>query len=223
MTEGKSASINILGVRLHRRTAVILLIGTTVLMLDYYVRVLPAEDYATLLRAKAVERIGYYLAVPLIVILLAFRRAPGDYGMKVGNWRRGLALAIGSAVAAAPVLYLAARSPGMREFYASVERPAGEVLWVSAVDLLGWEFFFRGFLLFGLAEIAGPNAILLQAVPFALAHLGKPALETFTTMLGGAYFGWVAWRTGSFVYAYLLHWLVNVFVILSALGYFGGG
>lgn len=223
MHDGPSDSFQILGVRLHRRTTVVLVLGTTLLMLDYYFRILPAEDYPNLLRAKAFERLGYYLLVPLLTVWLVFRRPVGDYGMKVGSWKRGLALALGSALVAGPILYLAARSPAMIQYYANVERPAGEVLWVSAIDLLGWEFFFRGFLLFGLAEIAGPNAILLQAVPFALAHLGKPALETFTTLIGGAYFGWVAWRSGSFVYAYLLHWLINVFVILSSLGYFGGG
>lgn len=223
MTQVEQDSFQILGVRLHRRVTVILVLGTTLLMLDYYFRILPAADYPAHLRAKAIERVGYYLVIPLLTIWLAFRRSAGDYGLRLGSWKRGLGLALGSALVAAPILYLAARSPAMVEYYASVERPAGEVLWVSAVDLLGWEFFFRGFLLFGLAEIAGPNAILLQAVPFALAHLGKPALETLTTLLGGAYFGWVAWRSGSFLYAYLLHWLINVFVILSALGYFGGG
>lgn len=223
MRESERDSIQILGIKLHRRTTILLVLGTTLLMLDYYFRILPADDYPAHLRAKAIERVGYYLVIPLLTIWLAFRRPASDYGLTLGHWKRGLVLAVGSALLAAPLLYLAARSPAMVEYYASVERPAGEVLWVSAVDLLGWEFFFRGFLLFGLAEIAGPNAILLQAVPFALAHLGKPALETLTTMLGGAYFGWIAWRSGSFVYAYLLHWLINVFVILSALGYFGGG
>lgn len=222
MTDEKNGSLDALGVRLHRRTAIILILGTTLLMFDFYFRFLPSEDYPSLLRAKAFERLGYYLVVPLLTVWLVFRSSARRYGFRIGEWRRGLPLALGSALAAAPVLFLAARSPAMADYYAGTERPLLEVLWVSAVDLLGWEFFFRGFLLFGLAAVAGPNAILIQAVPFALAHLGKPALETFTTFLGGAYFGWVAWRTRSFLYAYLLHWLVNVFVILSALGYFGG-
>jgi membrane protease YdiL (CAAX protease family) len=62
----------------------------------------------------------------------------------------------------------------------------------------------------------GAPAVVLQAVPFAMAHLGKPELETMTTVLGGMGFGWIAWRTDSFLYPFLIHWGLNVFVRLVA-------
>lgn len=209
-------NIHVLGVSLDLRLTLALVVGTTLITLDYYYRVIPAEGYAGLLRAKALERVFYYLLAPLLMIGL-FRDRPADYGLQLGKWKTGLALALGSALAAAPVLILAARSPSMVEYYARGERGLTEVLWVSTLDLVGWEFFFRGFLLSVLGRLVGPNAILIQAVPFALAHLGKPPLETLTTIFGGAYFGFVAWRSRSFLYAFLLHWLINVTVVLSAL------
>ncbi len=59
---------------------------------------------------------------------------------------------------------------------------------------------------------------MLQAVPFALAHLTKPPLETLSTIFGGIAFGWVAWRTRSFIYPFLIHWFVTTVVILVAMG-----
>lgn len=209
-------NVRLLGVSLDLRLLLALVIGTTVITLDFYYRFLPADSYTGALRAKALERLFYYLIIPLLLIA-AFRDRPADYGLQLGKWKWGLALALGSALAAAPVLIVAARSPAMVEYYAQAERGLVEVLWVSALDLLGWEFLFRGFLLAVLGRLVGPNAILLQAVPFALAHLGKPPLETLTTIFGGAYFGWIAWRSRSFLYAFLLHWLINVTVVLTAL------
>jgi membrane protease YdiL (CAAX protease family) len=89
------------------------------------------------------------------------------------------------------------------------------------LDLFGWEFLFRGWLLFGYTRKFGPDALWLQAVPFALAHIGKPELETLSTIFGGFAFGWVAWRTKSFVYPLIIHWFVASFTILAAAGVLG--
>jgi len=93
--------------------------------------------------------------------------------------------------------------------------------WNTFLDLFGWEFFFRGWLLFGYARRFGPEAIWLQAVPFALAHIGKPEVETLSTIFGGFAFGWVAWRTRSFLYPLLIHWFVASFTIIVAAGFLG--
>ena len=61
--------------------------------------------------------------------------------------------------------------------------------WTTFLDLIGWEFFFRGWILFGYARKFGPEALWLHAVPFALAHIGKPEVETLSTIFGGFAFG----------------------------------
>jgi len=88
----------------------------------------------------------------------------------------------------------------------------------NVLDLFGWEFLFRGFLLFGLARRFGDEAVLLQAVPFAIAHIGKPELETLSTIFGGAAFGYLAWRTDSFFYPFLIHWFLQSWTIAVAAG-----
>jgi membrane protease YdiL (CAAX protease family) len=116
----------------------------------------------------------------------------------------------------APVLwFLGANNPSMRSYYM---HDAAGLPWTTFLDLIGWEFIFRGWILFGYARKFGPETIWLQAVPFALMHLGKPELETLSTIFGGFAFGWVAWRTKSFVYPFLIHWFIATFIILVAAG-----
>jgi len=71
-------------------------------------------------------------------------------------------------------------------------------------------------LLFGYARLFGSHALWLQAVPFALAHLSKPPVETYSTIFGGFLFGLVAWRTRSFVYPFLIHWFIATFTMWAA-------
>ncbi len=106
----------------------------------------------------------------------------------------------------------------MKDYYKS---QVGGLPWNTFIDLFGWEFFFRGFILFAYARKFGPEALWLQAVPFALAHIGKPELETLSTIFGGFIFGWVGYRTRSFVYPFLIHWFVASFTIVVAAGLLG--
>jgi len=46
----------------------------------------------------------------------------------------------------------------------------------------------------------GTDAIWLQIIPFALMHVWKPEIEQLSTLVGGAVFGLLAWRTRSFLW-----------------------
>jgi hypothetical protein len=82
----------------------------------------------------------------------------------------------------------------MQVFYeAKVTTSLTRLTLLNGVELFGWEFIWRGLVLFALARAFGPGpAILLQSVPFAFMHLGKPEIETFSTLFGGAAFGLIA-------------------------------
>lgn len=93
-----------------------------------------------------------------------------------------------------------------------------------------WEFFFRGFLLFGLARarlLGNFGAIVVQAIPFTLLHwsvvpqAAKPMPEIVSAFFGGLALGWLAVRTRSFFYGFLIHWaiagMLDLFVILPQL------
>ena len=55
--------------------------------------------------------------------------------------------------------------------------------------------------------------MVIATLPFAFAHLGKPEVETLST-LGGLLYGWLDWRTGSVLWSGLAHsWILSLAVI----------
>jgi membrane protease YdiL (CAAX protease family) len=203
---------SLLGPRLHFdwKIVTITVASTLLLIFDYYHR-LTAHKYW--------DRILLYLIIPLIFILLVFREHPREYGFSIGDWKAGLVITLAGILLMAPVIwYLGKSDPSMTDYY---EPLAAGLPWTTFLDLIGWEFFFRGWILFGYARKFGAEALWLQAVPFALAHISKPEVETLSTIFGGFLFGWIAWRTRSFLYPFLIHWFISTFIILVAAGVIG--
>jgi uncharacterized protein len=50
-------------------------------------------------------------------------------------------------------------------------------------------------------------------VPFVLVHLGKPELETLSTIATGILFGYIAYRGKSFWPALFIHLFINIFFV----------
>jgi membrane protease YdiL (CAAX protease family) len=188
------------------KIAVATIVSTLLLTMDAYHRFTPS---------KSLDRLILYLAVPMLVVVFVFREAPGRYGFGLGDWRVGVGLTCVGMIVVAPALWLTAHSTTMHDYYA---QQAGGLPWNTMLDLFGWEFLFRGFLLFTYTRKLGVDGLWLQAVPFALAHIGKPEIEVLSTIFGGFVFGWMAYRTRSFAYPFLLHWFVASFTILAAAG-----
>jgi CAAX protease family protein len=178
--------------------------------------ILVVSQYQHLFSDSLYDGLVLFLAIPLLVIIIVYKESPARYGFQIGNWKKGLMLTAFGCLAVAAILWIGIRLPGIKEYYAPQVQSGLPYPLRNAIDLLGWEFFFRGFLIFSLAEICGPYAILLQAVPFTLAHYGKPFIETFSCIFGGAAFGWIAWRTRSFLYPFLIHLFLSTYVIYLA-------
>ena len=169
---------------------------------------------------KYVDRVILFLVIPLLITLVIFRQAPKEFGFQLGDWKIGLLLTLGGILLMTPIIWLLGHNnPGMHDYYKPYLN--ANLPLYTFLDLIGWEFIFRGWLLFGYGRKFGAEAIWLQAVPFAIAHLGKPEVETLSTIFGGFAFGWVAWRTRSFLYPFLIHWYIATLVILVAGGAFG--
>ncbi|MBN1451802.1 MAG: CPBP family intramembrane metalloprotease [Anaerolineales bacterium] len=202
----------LLGPKLHFdwKIVTITIASTLLLMVDHYHRMTAYKHW---------DRVILYLIIPLAFVLFVFRENPHDYGLTLGDWKAGLIITLAGILIMAPVIwYLGKSDPSMTDYY----KPHAEGLpWTTFLDLIGWEFFFRGWILFGYARKFGAEALWLQAVPFALAHIGKPEVETLSTIFGGFAFGWVAWRTRSFLYPFLIHWFIASFIILVAAGVLG--
>ena len=79
---------------------------------------------------------------------------------------------------------------------------------------IGWEYLFRGFMLFGLYPRFGYYAVLLQTIPFALRHVTKPFPEDFLSILGGIVLGFLILRARSFWVAVPIHFVQMFFLEL---------
>ncbi|MHB1458166.1 MAG: CPBP family glutamic-type intramembrane protease, partial [Armatimonadota bacterium] len=88
--------------------------------------------------------------------------------------------------------------------------------------LFCWEFFFRGFMLFGISRSIGWFAIIPQAIAFGMMHIGKPVPEVFASFAAGLALGIIALRYKSFIPCFALHWAsaltFDLLVILSKRG-----
>jgi uncharacterized protein len=211
--------------QLDWKIAVLIVISTLLLMVDaYHAQLAPWVKWipgwsATNLSTKIIDRTLLYFVIPMLIVLLIFRQKPGEFGFTFGDWKAGIILTLGGIILIAPILWLVGRGDAtMQDYY----KPLVLGLpWNTLLDLFAWEFFFRGWLLFGFARKFGAESIWLQAVPFALTHIGKPEIEALSTIFGGFAFGWVAWRTKSFIYPLLIHWFVSSFTIIIAAGRLG--
>ncbi|HRZ27017.1 MAG TPA: CPBP family intramembrane metalloprotease [Spirochaetota bacterium] len=152
----------------------------------------------------------YFFALPAAMIILVFRRNPLNYGLRPGNWRLWLKFVGLAAVIIVPVLLVASRMPSMRNYYSAPDEGLGYYCLKMAALLFAWEFFFRGFLLFGLKEKFQEKSIFIQMVPFALMHLAKPEAEALSTVITGTLFGFIAYRSGSFWPAFIIHLMLNI-------------
>lgn len=185
----------------------ITIVSTLLLMVDRYHKIFAFKYW---------DRILLYLIIPLLITIFFFREKPREYGFSFGDWKLGLIYTFIGILLMAPIIYyLGHGDASMKSYY---EKQLIGLPWSTFLDLLGWEFFFRGWILFAYARKFGPEALWLHAVPFALAHIGKPEVETLSTIFGGFAFGWIAWRTKSFFYAFLIHWFIGTFIIVVAAG-----
>ncbi|MDP2308773.1 MAG: CPBP family intramembrane metalloprotease [Pseudomonadota bacterium] len=161
-----------------------------------------------------------YMAAPgLVGTALVFaglvlaRRDLTKWGVGLGDWRwwlphHGVLLAgLVPVLVATTVLVepLARYYPVNRAARASVDGFAWAHLGI-ALDFIGWEFLFRGFLLFAMARRGDALlAILVSVFPFFLLHGNKPHIELLSSFVGGIFAGWFCLRAGTFFPLYVIH------------------
>lgn len=223
---GDLRSVEVAGLRLPVRATVAVLVVSLLLLLDYHGRIdglveaVTGAVAATPADAKRIQAIGRLLlmgGVPLAVVVLGLRDRPGRYGVGLGDVRAGAALAIGGCLVMTPIVLAIARVPAFATYYAPQATSAPDVFLTSALEVIPAEFFFRGFLLFALLRVVGPIAVVIATLPFAFAHLGKPEVETLSTLGGGLLYGWLDWRTGSVLWSGLAHaWILGLVVVAAA-------
>lgn len=217
-------AIWIAGMRLPLRATVAIAATILLVIFDFQRTFIPDHLVAYdrnpgMQRLQALDRLVLFLVVPLLIVVAGFRDRPSRYGLRLGDWRLGLGLAVVGAAVMTPLVLVLATLPDFRAFYApsATGEPLPSLLFTNVVDLVSTEFLYRGFLMFTLIRVFGPLGMLVMLFPFTLTHLTKPELELLSTLFGGAVYGWVAWRTGSILWGAVAHvWIVTVVMVASA-------
>ncbi|MBN2160660.1 MAG: CPBP family intramembrane metalloprotease [Spirochaetes bacterium] len=179
---------------------IVISLATLFLMLNYY----------NTIGERWLSSLVYYFILPFISIVAVLRKNPLDFGLRPGNIRVwGLYVLILAGVLTVLVLGVLVFA-SMKGYYKEHNFNVSGYVFEIVIVLFSWEFLFRGFLLFGLKEKFGEAAIIIQMIPFALRHIGKPELEAVSCIFAGLLFGFVAYRAGSFWPAYIIHLYVNL-------------
>ena len=162
--------------------------------------------------------------LPLAVIVYVLRERPRDWGFRLrGQWEHLKPYALLFAVMI-PVVFLAS---GLRPFLAKyplypLATEGGWHFWgyqlFYGLQFLGVEAFFRGFMVFGLYRRLGMLAVPVMVIPYTMVHFGKPAPETFAAILAGFVLGYLALKSRSFVWGWLLHWSVAITMDVMVIG-----
>ncbi len=193
--------------------ATILISSTLLLVASHYHRILEDDTLSSFV---------FYFLIPVGIILLVFRENPRRFGLRLGDWRQGALWTVLGVLLMAVVIVGLVQLDEFRSYYrlGSFQEPLSrEVLEFAlrqAIYMFSWEFIFRGFLLFGLKDRFGSLAIWIQAIPFAIMHLGKPELETLSTIFGGAAFGYIDLKSKSVLPSVVIHWAIYVMMVLAA-------
>lgn len=155
------------------------------------------------------------LLIPVIVARIGTERRLRDYGMRLGKQKLGWSVALVAWLLMIPVVIIVVKVyPPFLDKYPFCKEVANS--WQAflpyqlayGIYMFSWEFFFRGFMLFGLEKRFGNYSILIQTIPFAVMHFSKPLPEALGSIVAGVLLGVLAFETRSFVYGALIHWLV---------------
>jgi membrane protease YdiL (CAAX protease family) len=166
---------------------------------------------------------GIFFMLMMVIPLLSTRYFKeldlSAMGLGLGDYKTGLKLVIVAIpFIVLPIIYFAADMPELRSEYPLAKILLQDHSWILTYELsyicfyyIAWEFFFRGFLLFGLLPKFGAmNAVLIQTISSCLIHIGKPEGEIIGSILVGIMFGAIALRTRSIWYVFLIHAAIGI-------------
>ena len=157
---------------------------------------------------------GQFIAgfvLPVSILLFVFKNKPSKIGLGLGDWK----LAIGLAALYVPAVLIGcwvlsndADFLSKYPHHSEAARSWSVFLIFEAIFVLywiGWEYLWRGYVLFGTAKTFGVYAIFVQALPFAVLHINKPFEEAILSIVGAIALGALVWRCRSFWIAVPIH------------------
>jgi hypothetical protein len=153
--------------------------------------------------------LGFVL--PAAALGWVFSNDLDELGLGLGNWRLATLVAALYLPLVAAGTWILSDGAAFQEQYPH-HSPATQnwsVFFIYEALFLfywiGWEYLWRGFVLFGTVSTLGLYAIFVQALPFAALHVSKPWPEALLSIVGGVLLGALVWRCRSFWIAVPIH------------------
>ncbi|MEZ4702426.1 MAG: CPBP family intramembrane glutamic endopeptidase [Rhodothermales bacterium] len=156
--------------------------------------------------------------LPVVFLRVLFRQSATDMGLGLGDWRLASTLALLYLPFVVIGTWILSNDPAFIRSYPHYQPAAFNWVEFFIYEILflfywfGWEYLWRGFILFGTRHTLGLYAILVQTIPFAALHVTKPTAEAYLSILGGIALGALVWRCRSFWIAVPIH-AVQMFVL----------
>ena len=165
-----------------------------------------------------------YVAIPALVVQRVFGLSLAESYLAPRDYLKHLPI---YALLFAPVgllVLVVARSPEFQQqypFFTSQVGTGAQIAWEVGYGLqfFALEFFFRGFILRGLAAEMGASAVLAMAIPYCMIHFGKPLPECIGSIIAGIVLGTLAMDTRSIWGGVTIHvavaWLMDGAALLQ--------
>jgi membrane protease YdiL (CAAX protease family) len=178
----------------------------------------------------AMGTFALYFIVPALLVRFAFGERLADYGFKLrGAFADGWVYLAMFAVVG-PLVLLASHDEQFQRTYPFYRHPGGlgpdfwcwEALY--ALQFVGLEFFFRGFLVHGLRHRFGAYSSPVMTIPYTMVHFTKPLPEALAAIVAGLALGFMSLRTRSIALGAGIHISVALSMDLASLwrrGFFG--
>ena len=163
--------------------------------------------------------LSIYFAIPLITLAILKQR-PSTWAINFRGWQHWLRPCALYLAIALPLIMVGNINAGMKDYYHTAPGHWPSYIATTAIYLLGWEYFFRGFLISSLRKHFREGAIVIQMIPFTLLHLGKPDIEVASCIISGIVWGYICYHARSFWPAFFMHLIVNIFNALWISGVF---
>ena len=169
------------------------------------------------------------LVIPLFVNKIRWKKPLSYFGTKIGKKKIGLIVVL-IFVLITPIFYLISRDQNLINTY-PLSKDVLVSWWIFALYELcyilfyyiAYEFFFRGVLQLGLSKTwKSWQSILLVTLLTTFLHLTKPWTEILAALFAGVFFGFLAEKTKSWFYVFILHATSGILIdIFSALRFLG--
>lgn len=152
--------------------------------------------------------VTFYMVLPSLLLRFGFGIAPSSAYLAPRDYLSHLPLYLLLFAPVGILVFLVSLSPEFQEQYPFFTAPTHsgaasavglQLTWELAYGLqfFALEYFFRGFLLRGLAAELGSMAVLLMVIPYCMIHFGKPLPECIGSIVAGLVLGTLAMDTRS--------------------------